>query len=198
MGAKKIWKKSRQKVACTCRKHCDNYPAVVCTSEGGPPDWGADGLGSRNLCGKKAGHVCVEKRTGQWELLGRESGVVHGGLGWSIVMTTLCGAFQCVLLHAVVHLSAFQCKSWMHSHIFFSSGFVLGTWGPGVVHCHDYIGGAFQCVCMHAVVHLSAFQCKSWLHSHNMFFFKGLCARHMGAWGGPLPCLHCVVHFRSF
>ena len=101
------------KVACTCRKHCDNYPAVVC-SEGGPPDWGADGLGSRNLCGKKADHVCVEKRTGQWELLGRESGVVHGGLGWSIVMTTLCGAFQCVLLHAVVHLSAFQCKSWIH------------------------------------------------------------------------------------
>ena len=37
---------------------------------------------------------------------------------------------------------------------------MLGTWRPGVVHCHDYIGGAFQCVLMHAVVRLSAFQCK--------------------------------------
>ena len=92
----------------------------------------------------------------------------------------------------------FNAKAGCIHIFFFSSGFVLGTWGPGVVHCHDYIGGAFQCVCMHAVVHLSAFQCKSWLHSHNMFFFKWLCARHMGAWGGPLPCLHCVVHFRSF
>ena len=127
-------KNSRQKVACTCRKHCDNYPAVVC-SEGGPPDWGADGLGSRNLCGKKADHFCVEKRTGQWELLGRESGVVHGGLGWSIVMTTLCGAFQCVLLHAVVQ---------------------------------------FECFSMQK------------LDAFTYFVFKWLCARHMGAWGGPL------------
>ena len=31
-------------------------------------------------------------------------------------MSTLCGAFQCVLMPAVLHLSAVQCKSWMHSH----------------------------------------------------------------------------------
>ena len=64
MGPKKnMQKNSRQKVARTCRKHCDNYPAVVC-SEGGPPDWGTDGLrlGSPILCGKKADQFCVEKR----------------------------------------------------------------------------------------------------------------------------------------
>ena len=57
--------------------------------------------------------------------------------------------------------------------------------------------GAFQCVLMHAVVHFTASKAKAGC-IHIICFFLVACARHMGAWGGPLSCLHCVVHFTAF